>query len=299
MNYNKLYYFYVITQSGSVSRAAEKLFVSQPALSKAMKELECFFEVELFYHTRRKLILTPAGKALKKECIRIFADEEGMQQRIRQYKGAAQQPLVFGYMVYKEIYQLKSIFSGFQEQNANILLSTDSYIERTDLTNDLLSGKIDAGLKLFTMEDLLPELDFRIIEESHLAIIMNEEHPLAERTELHLSELSNESFIFLGKDRSSSEYNTTIEWCRRCGFEPKITESYDHVGMVLMMVRAGFGITILSDLAPMDHMSGLVTVPLINAPVFYSGLFWRRENTNPAVTQFIEYFLFHRKGRAD
>lgn len=294
MNYNKLYYFYVITQLGSMSRAAEKLYVSQPALSKAVKELEWFFEVELFYHGKRKLMLTPAGKALRKECMRIFADEDSMMQRIRQYKGADQSSLVFGYMIYKEIYRLKNIFSGFQEQNTNISLSAASYIERTDLTNDLLSGKIDVGLKLFTMEDMLPELEFRIITESHLAIIADENHPLAKRTELHLSELSNESFIFLGKDSNSSEYNTTKEWCRRCGFEPKITECYDHVGMVLMMVKAGFGITILSDLAPTDYMRGLVTIPLINAPVFYSGLFWKRENTNSGVAQFVEYFLSHR-----
>jgi Transcriptional regulator len=295
MNYNKLYYFYIVTQLGSMSRAAEKLFVSQPALSKAVKELEWFFEVELFYHGRRKLMLTPAGKALRKECIRMFADEDGMLQRIRQYRGADQETLNFGYMVYKEIFCLKSVFSGFQEQSERILLNAVSYIERTDLTNDLLSGKIDVGLKLFTMEDLLPELEFCIIEESHLAIVMDEHHPLAKLPELHLSELSGESFIFLGKDRNSSEYNTTKEWCRRCGFEPKITECYDHVGMVLMMVKAGFGITILSDLAPTDYINGLVTVPLVNAPVFYSGLFWKRDNLKSAAAQFVEYFLLHRK----
>ena len=53
-----------------------------------------------------------------------------------------------------------------------------------------------------------------------------------------------------------------------------------YVGMVLMMVKSGFGITILSDLAPMDHMTGLVTVPLVNAPVFCSGLFWRKDRVD-------------------
>lgn len=81
------------------------------------------------------------------------------------------------------------------------------------------------------------------MEESHLAVIMNENHPFAEREELHMSELANEKFVFLGKNSSSSEYNYTREWCQRCGFEPNIVECFDHVGMVLMMVKSGFGIT--------------------------------------------------------
>lgn len=153
-----------------------------------------------------------------------------------------------------------------------------------------MAGKIDVGLKLFTLEDVIPELDYRILEESHLAVIMNENHPFAERKELHMSELAGEKFVFLGKNSSSSEYNNTREWCQRCGFEPNIVECFDHVGMVLMMVKSGFGITILSDLAPMDHMTGLVTVPLVNAPVFCSGLFWRKDRVDLGTLQFVDYY---------
>ena len=68
-----------------------------------------------------------------------------------------------------------------------------------------MAGKIDVGLKLFTLEDVIPELDYRILEESHLAVIMNENHPFAERKELHMSELAGEKFVFLGKNSSHSD----------------------------------------------------------------------------------------------
>lgn len=57
-----------------------------------------------------------------------------------------------------------------------------------------------------------------------------------------------------------------------------------------MMVKSGFGITILSDLAPMDYMTGLVTVPLVNAPVFCSGLFWRKDRVDLGTLQFVDYY---------
>lgn len=290
INYNRLYYFYIITLRGSMNQAAQQLYISQPALSKAVKDLEEFFGVVLFERNRRNLVLTPAGETLRRECVRIFSEEEKILQKMRQFQDEMQKTLRFGYMIYKEIYQMQEVFSGFKKEHGNIHLQPVSYIERTTLTADLMDGKIDVGLKLFTMEDIIPELDFQILEESHLAVVMSEHHPMAGRNEIHMSELSGEKFIFLGKDSSSSEYTATREWCQRCGFEPNIVESFDHVGMVLIMVNGGFGITILSDLAPVNQMSGLVTVPLVNAPVFYSGLFWRKDQADNGTMQFVDYY---------
>ncbi len=290
INYNKLYYFYVITLRGSMNQAAQQLDISQPVLSKAVKDLEAFFGVTLFDREKRNLMLTPAGETLRRECVRIFSEEDHLLHQMRQFQDDTQKNLRFGYMVYKEIYRMQEVFEGFAKEHKNVHLDATSYIERTTLTSDLLTGKIDVGLKLFTLEDVIPELDFRILEESHLVVIMNEKHPLAVRRELNMSELSAEKFVFLGKDKSSSEYSHTLEWCQRCGFEPNIVECFDHVGMVLMMVKSGFGITILSDLAPMNHMNGLVTVPLVNAPVFYSGLFWRKDRVDLGLIQFVDYY---------
>ena len=290
INYNKLYYFYIITLRGSMNQAAQQLDISQPAISKAVKDLEAFFGVTLFDRDKRNLLLTPAGETLRRECVRIFSEEEHLLHQMRQFQDDTQKNLRFGYMVCREIYHMQDIFSGFAKEYNNVHLDSVSYIERTTLTADLLAGKIDVGLKLFTLEDVIPELDFRTLEESHLVVVMDENHPLASRGELNMSELSAEKFVFLGKDKSSTEYSHTWDWCHRCGFEPNIVESSDYVGMVLLMVKSGFGITILSDLAPISQMNGLVTVPLVNAPVFYGGLFWRKDRVDLGLIQFVDYY---------
>lgn len=199
VNYNKLYYFYIITLRGSMNQAAQQLYISQPALSKSVKDLEAFFGVSLFDREKRNLMLTPAGETLRRECVRIFSGEEHLLHQMRQFQDDTQKTLRFGYMIYKEIYEMQEVFSGFEKEYPNVHLKAKSYIERTTLTADLMAGKIDVGLKLFTLEDVIPELDYRILEESHLAVIMNENHPFAERKELHMSELAGEKFVFLGK----------------------------------------------------------------------------------------------------
>ena len=62
VNYNKLYYFYIITLRGSMNQAAQQLYISQPALSKSVKDLEAFFWGSHFFdREKRNLMLTPAG----------------------------------------------------------------------------------------------------------------------------------------------------------------------------------------------------------------------------------------------
>ena len=63
VNYNKLYYFYIITLRGSMNQAAQQLYISQPALSKSVKDLEAFFGVSLFDREKRNLMLTPGNIA--------------------------------------------------------------------------------------------------------------------------------------------------------------------------------------------------------------------------------------------
>lgn len=62
VNYNKLYYFYIITLRGSMNQAAQQLYISQPALSKSVKDLEAFFGVSLFDREKRNLMLSLPGK---------------------------------------------------------------------------------------------------------------------------------------------------------------------------------------------------------------------------------------------
>ena len=103
VNYNKLYYFYIITLRGSMNQAAQQLYISQPALSKSVKDLEAFFGVSLFDREKRNLMLTPAGETLRRECVRIFSGEEHLLHQMRQFQDDTQKTLRFGYMIYKEI----------------------------------------------------------------------------------------------------------------------------------------------------------------------------------------------------
>lgn len=288
INYNKLHYFYEISKIKNLSRASELLFVTQSSLSKTVKDLEFFFDTPLFVRTGRSLVLTPAGEALQKECARIFDDEEALILNVKTAAAMKRQQIRFGYMLFNSFYWLPQQIQSFETQHPLIKIQMQRYQERELLTQALLKQHIDAALKIFTMNDIIPELGFKVLSEQHLSIIAPKDHPIASLPEVHLSDLRHERFIMLGNDISSSEYHFATDWCHKCGFTPKITHTHENVETVLLMVQSHAGISLLSEFAPIEHMDGLVSIPLANSPTIYSGLFWNKYALTAQIQCFIE-----------
>ena len=299
INYNKLYYFYIITSSNSLTEAASKLHLSQPALSKSIHDLEADFNVELFKKKGRTLELTHAGHVLHEECFKLFKDEDYLLMRIKHASATTQETINFGYMIYNELFRITPILSEFAIKEPSILVNATPYYERDEVTNQLLSGKLDVGLKIFNKEDVSPELDYYTLGESHLFAVTYEGHPLTTRKSIHLSELKNEQFILIGDDEYATEVNEVRDLCRKSGFEPKIAYQSGNNNSVLFMVQSGAGISIQSGFAPIDQMKGLIAVPLENSPIIYSGLFWKKNDHRGAVHKFIEYYIHSRSNLSE
>lgn len=291
LNYNKLYYFYHVAQKASLTRAARFLHISEPSLSKAIKDLEKQMDAHLFYRTNRSMLLTPAGETLFIECASFFNRELEIIQKVRSKAVSKTEYLRFGYMVYNAIYRIPRFLASYQRLHPEIQLSSQPYNERLDINEALIHGGLDVGLKLFTSDEHIPSLSFQILEEHPLSIVVPADHHLASLTSVALQELASEDFVFLGTGDHSSEFRFAMNWCLRCGFEPRISVSYDRVESVLTMVQSGAGISLLSEFAPINHMTGLKSIPLKNAPTIYSGLFWNKERSTPAVQNFVEAFL--------
>lgn len=289
VNYNKLRYFYEVTKVMNLTKAGNRLYISQSSLSKAMKDLEIFFGTELFTRQGRALLLTPSGKALQKECKRLFDSENTMIQNVKKAAMTKQQQLHFGYMLFESYYKIPGLLRQFEQQQPQTQIISRRYPERNDLTQDLLSGKLDAALKIFTMDTIIPELDCHILQKQHLSIVCPDDHPISQKASVSLADLKNDDFIMLGNDDSSSEFHFVYNWCVQCGFIPRIVDSHENVETVLMMVQSGAGISLLSEFAPLRYVNHLKSIPLENAPAIYSGLFWNKQRLTPTLELMIQY----------
>lgn len=262
LNYNKLFYFYQVAQSLNITQTARQLYLSQPALSKAMKDLQADIGAELFLHRGRRLELTPAGEVLREECARLFDGEEALLRRVRAAAGRGRENIRFGYLLFGEIYRMHALLRQFQQDRDGVEVTASRYTERSGITADLLRDRLDLGLNIFTMDDVVPELGYHILAYSRLAVAVPADHWSVARGHVSLYDLEHEAFVSLGMDERSTEFAFTRNWCRRCGFEPRIVAASEQVETVLTMIQSKVGISLLSDLAPVGQMSHIRLVPL-------------------------------------
>lgn len=293
MNYNKLKYFYEIAKVQNLSRVAELLYVSQPSLSKAISDLEKEFDTPLFIRTNRNLVLTPAGVALQKQLEPVFSSEQAIYHAVRAAAPSSQEHLSghihVDFMAFAKALNLYSFIKEFQKNHPFVEVHA-ARSQKKDLIKKITDHTVDIGFMIFSMDDFYSDYEYKILDEHHLSLIVREDHPLATRSSVAVSELRNEPIISHGRKKNSDEYAYTFGWATRNGLQPNIVAHYDYVETVLLQVSYGAGIALLSDAAPISGFSNLVSVPLENAPIVYTGIFWN-PNSNPAVKQFVHDYL--------
>lgn len=297
MNYNKLKYFYEIAKIQNLSRASELLYVSQSSLSKTIADLEKDFDTQLFIRTNRNLVLTSAGKELQKQLETFFSNEQNMYAQVRQAGTSVEENLPaklnLGFMAFNHGLAIPEIIKKFNQLYPSIQVNAKRY-NKIEMFKKLDNQTLDIIWAIFSTDELSDENNYKILDEHHFSIIARSDHPMANRASAAITELQSESFIAHGHRKNSNEYNYYFDWCNRCGMQPNIVAEYDYVESVLLMVQSGAGIAILSDAAPIEAFNNLVSIPLDNAPILYSGAFWKKENPSKAVSLFIDFYLLHR-----
>lgn len=293
MNYNKLKYFFEIAKTQNISRASELLYISQSSLSKAILDLEEEFGTPLFIRAYHKLILTEAGKELQKQLEPFFSNEQTMINRVKAVGISKEAPLSgslsLGFMAFDHGLKVPEVCKNFQNLHPAIQIRYQRF-NKKELFKKLENKTLDLVWAIFSMDELSDTMAYRILDEHHFSIIARTGHSMANRASVAITELQNEKFIAHGHRKNSNEYAYYFDWCARCGIQPNIVDEYDYVESVLLMIQSGAGIAILSDAAPIDAFKNLVSIPLDNAPVLYSGMFWKKDNPNKTLPLFAEYF---------
>lgn len=287
VNYNKLRYFYEAGRTLNLTRAARNLYISQPALSKHIADLEGDLGVALFVRTNRNLVLTRGGEVLMEECKHIFDREEEIYRRVRSAASADGAGVKLAFMGIDAAYRIPGFLARIGEKWPHISIETQRL--NWDKVYDAVErGTADLGLKLSSCESYPDHIGRRVLREDHVAAVLPAGHPLAGTGSLRLEQLKDEPFIFLTKDESVIPHDHALRMCREAGFTPNIAASYQNVETVVMMVQAGAGVALLSPFAPLGGLSGVVCVPLIASPEITLDLLWRKDNPNPAVSLLVD-----------
>ena len=280
-----LRYFVAVAEELHFTRAAERLFVSQPALSKQIRALEEQLRVELFDRDRRNVRLTSAGEALLPSARELIAVWDAAQQAVADAAAAAAAVLRIGFSTSVG----RGLLPRIQRQFFRVRPSWRLRLRQIDW-NDPSGGLRDGSSDLAIVWLPVPAADrfsqlVLVQEPRHVALWA--EHPLARRREIDFSELLDEPFLSLPEDAGSPrDYWLAVE--HRDGRPPRIGGIVTNAEETFEAVLAGLGVVLLSaGNAEIYRRPGVATVPVRGISPSRLALLWRDEDHREAVRDFI------------
>lgn len=229
MELNKLYYFHMVAKHQSITRAAEELYVSQPAITKMIKKLEADFEMPLFYKKGRHIFLTDFGNYLKSETDKIFAILNNIEIETKKIKHdsenlvrlnvlAATSIVTDAVLEYKKTNK-NAIFHIIQKEEANCDISVS--------TNSVNFSE-------------LPDFTEKYIFEEKIYLAAPKEEEYNNRGTISLEEVKDKKFVNLSGSRLFRV--VCDKFCESVGFVPNIIFESDSPATVKNIIKSGMGI---------------------------------------------------------
>lgn len=276
--------FLVLAEELHFGRAAERLHISQPPLSRHIQSLESAVGVALVRRAGRRIDLTPAGEAFRKECEHALKRLDRGMNLARQVAIGQAGDLVIGYVEPVGIDLLPRVLGDFRvlHPDHNLRLVEMHTLAQVDA---LLDGRIDCAL-LRTTTSSSTELEFDTVWKDELVIALSERHALARRSDdrLPLSALEGEPLVVYENSLGVGMLTATLAACSDAGFSPSISHTASSTPMLLSLVAGGEGVALISSEIAKVPRPGVVfrkvDGPRVTSDVLMG---WRRNEYSPAL----------------
>lgn len=192
MEFKRLQYFVMVVQQSSFSEAAKKLHLSQPSLSKAIKNLELEVGFQLLERTTKRVQLTESGSVIYERALQILNEADILQQEIKEVKWTGSGSVQIG-MIESVKNWLPSILHGYQQEFPSMHVKLIEVLSRADVERALRQYTVHVCLTNQFIE--ATDIVTTPLYQEHLAVIMHPKHRLANKESITLADLEDETFI--------------------------------------------------------------------------------------------------------
>lgn len=281
MDLRHLNYFLVLAEELHFGRAAERLNISQPPLSRMIQQIENDLGVLLFERTKRSVILTSAGLELLSDAKQMVLQMQTIKKRLSIFGKGETGTLKIGYVGAVMHTKLPALLETFAARYPNINLQFEEQTNN-NLVHGINNGTLDvAFVRTWLYADNL--LEKVILNEPFVAVVP-EKHQLAQKTKIAVKDLKNENFITFTRECGPTIFDSFLLLCSHAGFTPHISHHASQFNSVLRLVESGFGVSLLPKNTEVGYKLKLKFIPLVNAketvPLI---MLARKENVSPAL----------------
>lgn len=289
LNINIIRNFVTVAEMGNITNAAEKLYITQPTLSRQISSLESSLNVTLLERMKTGVTLTAAGESFYKQCCNLVKAYDELIGKVYEFHNIIAGTLNIGYQKSSE--EMLISFNGrFAKDYPHVSIKNfrqtgDNFINR------LIYGELDAayiyGLELNRHYKNIKSIQVGMLQNM---LLVSTENPLAKRKKVHLSELSNEKFVMPSKNTSPFKAQEIANGCKKYGYEPQVATTAENIIDYVLGIVQYNGIAILPYMRNMDDSDEVVYLDLEGYMADYPvHLAWNTANTNSVLPIYLSF----------
>lgn len=268
MELRHLRYFAAVVEEQSFTKAAEKLFIAQPPLSRQIQNLEAELGIQLFERGSRPLLTTEAGQFFYQHAVKLLSNAEeikAMTQRV----GMVEKTVTMGFVGSLLYGLLPKIVYLFRQQQPKLKIELIEMSTKEQI-QALKEGRIDVGFGRLRISD--PAIRRILLRDEPLMVAVHSSHPLATQQGLYLTDIVDEK-LFLYPSHPKPNFSTQVRSLfSEYSLDPKNLKEVREIQLALGLVAAGEGICVVPESAKTIQLSHLHYIPLLDdaavSPIF-------------------------------
>lgn len=291
MELRQLEYFVVVAEELNFSRAAQRLHMTQPPLSTAIRHLEAELKLALFERSTRRVALTPAGEVFFQSAARLLRQlQEDVAEARAVANGLAGQ-LALGFVPSATIEILPPILRAFRGQFPDVRLVLHE-LNPEQQVRGLRDRQLGCACFYLPPDRAAPFGDLNLsaipISSEPLVAALPSDHPLAAQRRIAVDALADQPFVLVSGHRGPGLRDIILEQCRRGNFLPNVVQEAVLIQTIAGLVASGVGVALLPASVRRLQRSGVAYRPLQEDPMTVEmGVVWVTDDHNPIVDGFV------------
>ena len=282
----RLQYFVAVAQERNFTRAAERLHIAQPALSRQVRLLEQELGVELLHRTTHEFELTEAGEFLLERGPALLGATDDLWRSVRRYGTGERGQVVVAYGASASYETAPRLLRALAESHPGITMTT-AVKSVDEIVAGLRNGSVDLGLVRCPPE--VAGLDARRVRIERQGVLMRRDHRLASNSMLAVAELADETVLLHPRDGNPGHYDAVLGLFREHALEPRVQLRALSFDLAYTPVLQGDVIAIIGESSiTLGLPEELCWLPLAPPAAFEVSLLARSHNRSPALDRMLD-----------
>ncbi len=295
MELRHLRYFVAVAEELNFTRAAEKLRLAQPSLTRQIRNLEEELGVRLLDRTKNQVSLTQEGESFLLDARRLLTLSLESVKSVQRFSLGETGQLNLGYLFKFNFDLLPATLAAFYRVCPKIAVNLFD-LSPAEQLRALETRKIDlgfVGLRPAAASPGTTPLHWECVARHEIVVVLPARHPLAKKARIMMRDLKPLFFVAMSETTHPGSRDWLTGLCQKAGFTPRILQDVNLESGIMTFVAEGLGVTLAREQIKNLPHPGVVFRPLTAAVKADYWIAWHRENRSKALAQYIEIVKHH------